>query len=103
MPDQRWQGGKGDSRDTSIFVTLRKKGMFLLADSSCEGRVCLHFMQSGFLMLTPVGVVVEKGSEYILAHTGPRELDEHPLGGCRSGFWSGSRLYYPFSKGPGQH
>ena len=27
-----------------------------------------------------------RGSEYILAHTGPRELDEHPLGGCWSGF-----------------
>jgi len=27
-----------------------------------------------------------KGSEYILAHTGPRELDGHPLGGCGSGF-----------------
>ena len=23
-----------------------------------------------------------KGSEYILAHTGPRELDGHPLGEC---------------------
>ena len=22
----------------------------------------------------------------MLAHTGPRELDEHPLGGCGSGF-----------------
>ena len=26
------------------------------------------------------------GSKYILAHTGPRELDGHPLGGCGSGF-----------------
>ena len=26
------------------------------------------------------------GSEYIMAHTGPRELDGHPLGGCGSGF-----------------
>jgi len=25
--------------------------------------------------------MVERGSEYILAHTGPRELDGHPLGG----------------------
>ena len=32
------------------------------------------------------GVVDEKGSEYILAHTGPRELDGHPLGWCGSGF-----------------
>ena len=32
------------------------------------------------------GVVDEKGSEYILAHTGPRELDGHPLGVCGSGF-----------------
>jgi len=30
--------------------------------------------------------VDERGSEYILAHTGPRELDEHPLGECGSGF-----------------
>jgi len=28
----------------------------------------------------------EKGSEYMMAHTGPRELDGHPLGGCGSGF-----------------
>jgi len=42
--------------------------------------------QSGFLMPTPAGVAVEKGSEYILAHTGPRELDGHPLGECGSGF-----------------
>jgi len=25
-------------------------------------------------------------TKYILAHTGPRELDGHPLGGCGSGF-----------------
>jgi len=37
-------------------------------------------------MPTAAGVVVERGSEYILAHTGPRELDRHPLGGCGSGF-----------------
>jgi len=45
--------------------------------------------------------VVERGSEYILAHTGSRELDGYPLGGCGSGFIS--FLYYPFGKGPGQH
>ena len=28
----------------------------------------------------------ERESEYILAHTGPREFDGHPLGGCGSGF-----------------
>jgi len=33
--------------------------------------------------------MVEKGSKYILAHTGLRELDGHPPGGCRSGFWLG--------------
>jgi len=33
-------------------------------------------------MPAAAGVVDEKGSEYILAHTGPRELDGHPLGGC---------------------
>jgi len=32
------------------------------------------------------GVVDEKGSEYILAHTGPRALDGRPLRGCGSGF-----------------
>jgi len=37
-------------------------------------------------MPAAAGVVDEKGSEYILAHTGPRELDGHPLGGCGSGF-----------------
>ena len=37
-------------------------------------------------MPAAAGVVDEKGSEYILAHTGPRELDGHPLGpgGCGS-------------------
>ena len=54
-------------------------------------------------MPAAAGVVDEKGSEYIFAHTGPRELDGHPLGGCGSGFWFRSRLYYPFGKGPGQH
>jgi len=37
-------------------------------------------------MPAAAGVVDEKGSEYILAHIGPRELDGHPLGGCGSGF-----------------
>jgi len=32
------------------------------------------------------GVVVEKGSDYIFADTGLRELDGHPLGVCGSGF-----------------
>jgi len=32
------------------------------------------------------GVVDAKGSEYILVHTGSRELDRHPLGWCVSGF-----------------
>jgi len=36
--DQSWQGGKGDSRDTSTFVTSCPIGMSLPADSSCEGR-----------------------------------------------------------------
>jgi len=60
--------------------------MSLLADSSCEGRVSLHFTQPGLSMPAAAGVVDEKGSEYILAHTGPRELDGNPLGGCGSGF-----------------
>jgi len=86
MPGQRWQGGKGNSRDTRTLVTSCPMGMFLPADSSCESRVSLHFTQSGFLMPMPAGVVVEKGSEYILAHTGPREWDGQPLGVCGSGF-----------------
>ena len=65
--------------------------------------VTLHFTRTGLLIPTPAGVVAEKGSEYMLAHTGPRELDGHPLGVCGSGVWFSSRLYYPFSKGPGQH
>ena len=37
-------------------------------------------------MPVAAGVVDEKASEYILAHTGPKELDGHPLWGCGSGF-----------------
>ena len=51
-----------------------------------DGRVSLHFTQSGLSIPAVAVVVVERGSEYILAHTGPRELDMHPLGGCGSGF-----------------
>ena len=58
------------------------------ADSACEGRVSLSFTQSGLSIPAAAGVVDEKGSEYIFAHTGPRELDGHPLGGCGSGFGS---------------
>jgi len=83
---QSWQGGTGDSRDTSTLVTSCPIGKSLPADSSCEGRVSLHFTQSGLSIPSGAGVVVEKGSEYILVHTGPRELDGHPLGGCGSGF-----------------
>ena len=53
-------------------------------------------------MPAAAGVVDEKGSEYILAHTGPRELDGHPLGGCGSGFGL-VPVMLPFRKGPGQH
>ena len=60
--------------------------MSLPADSSCEGRVSLHFTQSGLSIPAAAGVVDERGPEYILAHTGPRELDGNPLGGCGSGF-----------------
>ena len=102
-PGQSWQGSKGNSRDTSTFVTSYPIGMSLPADSSCEGRGSLHFTQSRLSTPAAAGVVVERGSEYILAHTGPRELDGDPLGGCGSGFWFSSRLYYPFGKGPGQH
>jgi len=85
-PGQNWQGDKGDTRDTSTFLTSCPIGMSLSADSSCEGRVSLHFTQPGLSIPATAGVVDEKGSEYILAHTGPRELDRHPLGGCGSGF-----------------
>ena len=54
--------------------------MSLPADSSCEGLVSLHFTQPGLSMPAAAGVVDEKGSEYILAHTGPRELDGHGFG-----------------------
>jgi len=37
-------------------------------------------------MPAEAGVVDEKGSEYILVHTGQRELDWHPLGRCGMGF-----------------
>jgi len=60
--------------------------MSLPADSAYEGGVSLHFTQPGLSMPAAAGVVDERGSEYILAHTGPRELDGHPLGGCGSGF-----------------
>jgi len=59
--------------------------MSLPADSSCEGRVSLHYTQPGLSIPVAAGVVDEKGSEYILAHTGPRELDDQPLSGCGSG------------------
>ena len=72
--------------DTSTFITSCPIGMSLPADSSCEGRVSLHFTQSGLSIPTAAGVVVERGSEYILTHTGPRELDGRPMGGCESGF-----------------
>jgi len=36
-------------------------------------------------MPTLVGVVVEKGSDYVLAHTGPRALDGRPQGGAWGG------------------
>jgi len=62
----------------------------------------LYFTQSGLSTPTAAGVVVERGSEYILAHTGPRELDAPP-GGVWVGVSFSSRLYYPFGKGPGQH
>ena len=50
------------------------------------GRVSFHFTQLGLSIPTVAGVGVERGSEYILVHTGPRELDGHPLGGCGLGF-----------------
>jgi len=99
LQGQSSQGGKGDSRDTSTFVTSCPIGMPLPVDSCREGRVSLHFMQTGLSMPAAAGVVDEKGSEYFLAHTGLRELDGHPLGGCGS-VWFSSQLYCPFGKGP---
>ena len=86
MARPKLAGGKGDSRDTGTFVTSCPIEMSLPADSYCEGRVSLHFTQPGLSMPAIAGVVHEKGSEHILAHTGPRELDGHPLGGCGLGF-----------------
>ena len=42
-----WQGGKGDSRDTSTFETSCPIWMSLPVDSSCEARFSFHFTQSG--------------------------------------------------------
>ena len=98
-PGQSWQGGKGDSRDTSTFVTSCPIGLSLPADSSCEGRVSLHFTQSGLSIPTAAGVVDERGSEYIFAE----RVGRAPPGGVWVGVWFSSRLYYPFGKGPGQH
>jgi len=95
MPGQRWQRGNHDSRDTRTFVTSCPIGMFLPAHSSCEGGVSFHSTQTGLSMSTPAGVVFEKGSKYMFAHTGPREFDEHPLGVCGSefGLVSGYTIY----------
>jgi len=84
-PGQSWQGSKGDSRDTFTFVTSCLIGMSLPPDSSCEGRISLHLTQPRLSMPAAAGILDEKGSEYILAHTGPRELDWHPLGGDVTG------------------
>ena len=46
----------------------------LLADTTKKADM------QGLSIPTAAGVVVERGSEYILAHTGPRELDGHTLG-----------------------
>jgi len=64
-------------------------------------------------MPTPAGVVVEKGSEHILAHTGQREFDGRPQRGMWVGIIPGSfrgdrdreslSLYYTFGKGLGPH
>ena len=86
MARPKLAGHQGDSRDTSNFVTSCPIGMSLPADSACEGRIFLHFTQPGLSISAAAGVVDKKGSEYILAHTGPRELDGHPLGGCGSEF-----------------
>jgi len=87
----RW-GGKTLTR--SILVaqsqTKLKKHAHTTFVSSCrfgqrrKGLSPLHAV--GVIKPAAAGVVDEKGSEYILAHTGPRELDGHPQGGCGSGF-----------------
>ena len=79
---QKLQSETGSWEEIRLGPTLSPIGMSLPADSG----VSLHFTQSGLSMLAAAGVVDENGSEYILAHTGPRELDGHPLGGCGSGF-----------------
>ena len=38
-------------------------------------------LSTGLSMPAAADVVDEKGSEYILVHTGPRKLYGHPLGG----------------------
>jgi len=69
----------------STFVTSCPIGTSFPADSSCERRVSLHLKQSGLSMPAAAGVVDEKGSDYILANTGQRELDGHPWGGVGRG------------------
>jgi len=56
--------------------------------------VYLHFTRTGLSMPTPACVMVEKVSEYILAYTGPRQLDGRPW--AHGGLWVrvGSLLFY---------
>ena len=71
----------GQYRQLTRHEQLRNK----LDASSCRTLgfvfwVSLHFTRSGLSRLMEADIVVEKGSEYILAHTGPRELDGRPQG-----------------------
>jgi len=87
-------------QSTRGYGHLSGPGLSLPVDSSCEGRVSLHFTQPGLSMPAAAGVV----SEYILAHIGPREhVGRAPPGGVWVWVWSSSWLYYPFGKGLGQH
>jgi len=72
---QRRQDGKGDSRETSDFITSCPTGMFLLTDSSCPRKGSLLFTQSG---LCGNG---RRGWEGVLVQIGPhwaKSLDGRP-------------------------
>ena len=47
---------------------------------------CCSVLQLGTNAQHLYEYLLERGSEYILAHTGKRELDGHPLGGRGLGF-----------------
>jgi len=66
--------------------------MSLPANSYCEERVSLHFTQSGFLIPTPAGVVVEKGPSTYWPTLGRVNWTDTPWGGVGRGL-----VWFPVS------